>query len=104
MGSQLGIARTANVSNSVFGTQNTYANFSNTTTAYRAGGLVESASVNLVEDGQFVDGNVENITPATLTNTSLSDVWFSEPLSDGLKALSEEDMAAISDALDNAKK
>jgi hypothetical protein len=58
-GSNLGILRTANVSNTVFGTQNTYANFSNTTSAYRKGGLVASASVNLVEDGKFSDtGNL----------------------------------------------
>jgi len=51
----LGIMRSANVSNTLAGTQNTYANFSNTTTAYRDGGLIASASVNLAEDGNFAD-------------------------------------------------
>lgn len=88
VGSNLGIMRNASVTNTSFGTANTYANFSNTTTAYRSGGLVASANVNLVEDGQFADGdNVDwnSITGGTsdasgTTITTTSDA--SEPLKD----------------------
>jgi len=74
----LGIMRSANVSNTMDGTQNTYANFSNTTTAYRSGGLVASASVAMVEDGAFADavdgitlnGVTTNNVDTTLTTTN----------------------------------
>ena len=56
----LGIMRSANVSNTVYGTQNTYANFSNTTSAYRSGGLVASSAVNMVEDGNFAKDTTAN--------------------------------------------
>jgi hypothetical protein len=99
MGSNLGIVRTANVSNSAYGTQNTYANFSATTSAYRDGGLAASAAVNLVEDGQYVDGDI------TKTN-NVSDIIntpnvFGGPLTNDFKGLSEEDLARIKEALES---
>ena len=73
-GCNLGIMRTANVSNTVYGTQNTYANFSNTTSAYRKGGLVASASVDLVEDGSFADKLGKNGSLSDLGITDLQEL------------------------------
>jgi len=77
MGSNLGIMRTANVSNSVFGTQNTYANFSNTTSAYREGGLAKSSMVSMVEDGNFADSDAKpdifGVTADTLLDSIKND-------------------------------
>jgi len=64
IGGNLGFTRNANVSNTVFGTENTYANFSSTTTAYRSGGLVASAAVSLTEDGAFADA-IDKLTPTS---------------------------------------
>lgn len=84
MGSNLGIMRTACVSNDVFGTANTYANFSNTTSAYRAGGLTASAKVGMVENGSFADaeskrdGDVDITTTTTtggLSDLSINDLF-----------------------------
>ncbi len=69
VGDNFGILRTANVSNTVCGTTNTYANFSNTTTAYRSNGLVGSANVDLVEDGVFADA-MDNVTITTTNGIS----------------------------------
>ena len=68
IGSDLGFMRNANVSNTIGGTVNTYANFSNTTTAYRSGGLLASASVALAEDGAFADA-INNVTTDKITLT-----------------------------------
>jgi hypothetical protein len=57
-GSNLGIVRTAAVTNDCFGTENTYANFCSTTSAYRSGGLAASAKVGLVENGKYADTNL----------------------------------------------
>ena len=62
MSADLGIMRSANVSNTMAGTGNTYANFAATTTAYRSGGLVASAAVNLAEDGDIADAINGTIT------------------------------------------
>lgn len=74
-----GIRKAAAVSNTLYGTANTYANFSSTTTAYRSGGLVASNAVNLVEDGNFAgDGDSGSITISgdsiTTSNYSSGDV------------------------------
>lgn len=55
-----GIVRSASVSNTMKGMDTTYANFTNTTTAYRSGGLVASANVSLNEDGAFADSITTN--------------------------------------------
>lgn len=68
IGSSMGIMRNASVTNTDWGTANTYANFSNTTTAYRSGGLVASAAVNLVEDGDFA--STGDVTDSVTTTTS----------------------------------
>lgn len=67
-----GIMRSANVSNTSYGTANTYNNFSTTTTAYRSGGLVASAAVNLVEDGAYSGSLNNSIGDVTTTNTVTS--------------------------------
>jgi hypothetical protein len=82
-----GIRKAAAVSNTLYGTENTYANFSNTTTAYRSGGLIASANVNLVEDGNFAeDDNINWDTIAAGTDAS-SDTVTTTDASDKLKDL-----------------
>jgi len=83
MSANLGIMRSANVSNTIHGTCNTYDNFSNTTTAYRAGGLIASANVAMIEDGDFADaveglsikGAITNNVDTTITTTNGSDPY-----------------------------
>ncbi len=75
IGGNLGIVRTASVSNSAFGTQNTYQNFSNTTAAYRTGGLAKSAMVSMVEDGSFAgDTSAVPETDKITTGINLGDL------------------------------
>lgn len=85
MSANLGIVRSANVSNTEFGTSNTYANFSNTTSAYRVGGLVASAKVSMVEDGGFAEGedtlDLSGVVTGDVTLTTTNDV-NSDPYSD----------------------
>ena len=109
-GFNLGIDRTANVSNTVYGTQNTYDNFSNTTSAYRSGGLLASAKVGLVEDGKFSDNNLapaDNNLPDidTLFNEfNKTPNTFGGPLSnsfDGLGGLTKDD---LNELIEKAKK
>lgn len=82
VGSNLGFMRNANVSNTKYGITNTYANFSNTTTAYRTGGLVASANVNLVEDGYFAneDAMVKaedfSVGGSTISNGDTGNITF----------------------------
>lgn len=80
-----GIRKAAAVSNTLRGTANTYANFSNTTTAYRSGGLVASASVNLVEDGNFAGDDI-NITGDTITTSDFDSGDVTLTTSDGTSA------------------
>ena len=110
-GSDLGIMRTAAVSNDMFGTQNTYQNFCATTTAYRGGGLEASAKVGLVENGTFAEGD----TPDAMKDASGNEFdisngpgnllktpsVFGGPLANGFEGLSEEDLAKIKEALDS---
>jgi len=81
IGGSLGIVRTANVSNTVFGTENTYVNFSNTTYAYRAGGLTASAKVGLVEDGVNAgDTGPGSMFDQITSNSSLSKTFDNSPV------------------------
>ena len=87
IGADLGIMRSANVSNTVIGTQNTYANFASTTSAYRTGGLTASAAVNLSEDGKFADDGAIKVTGeaidlSNLSSTITTTTGNSDPYSD----------------------
>ncbi len=93
-GSNLGFIRTANVSNTGTGTVNTYANFSNTTSAYRAGGLSASAKVGLVEDGKFA------VDSSDSSNKSVFDFSLENP---GLDNLSISDLADLKAQIHNKK-
>jgi len=85
MSANLGILRSANVSNTSFGTSNTYDNFSNTTSAYRVGGLEASTKVAMVEDGGFAEGkgtiDLSGVVTGDVTLTTTNDV-NSDPYAD----------------------
>ena len=100
-GANLGIMRTANVSNTAYGTANTYQNFCATTSAYRDGGLAASAKVGLVEDGAFADGDLDITKSNNVGDLLKTPSVFGGPLSNGFEGLSEEDLAKIKEALDS---
>ena len=82
VGSSIGITRTANVFNDAMGTEHTYANFSNTTAAYRSGGLTASANVNLVESADGITSGTLDLSKSPSSNPSVTITTTNNPLQD----------------------